>query len=101
MKHEVIVKSLIKDDLKKTKLIYVLETIGFVCDDFDLMIFDSIIKLVGIKINFPEDEVSLKYCRLLGKVCSVEIRFDNKELTDLVMEIYNFLLQHRNLQDTS
>ena len=96
MQHEAIIKSLIKDDLKKTKLIHSLEIIGFVNDDFDLFLFEAIIELVGIKIEFPDDEVCNKYNILLEKVYSIETRVDNKKLTELVNDVFDFLVRHKN-----
>ena len=92
---EAIIKSLIKDDLRKTKLVHALETVGFVNDDFDLYLFDSIIKLIGIEINFPNDEIAMKYNILLERVHSIETRFNNDALDDLVNVIFDFLILHK------
>ncbi len=87
-----IVLSLIKDDLKKWKLIYALQSVGFINHDFDLHIFESILDIMGIeRSDTVLDELTPRYLNLVGKVREIDIRFGTNEMEELAEEIYGVL----------
>lgn len=89
---ESIIKSLIKDDLRKWKLIYSLQSVGFLNHDFDQHIFETVLDLLGIERSDENlDEIIPRYMNLTEKMRSIDIRFGEPKMDELAEEIYGFL----------
>jgi len=86
---KLLIVRLIKDDLKKWKLIYALQSGGFLHHDFDQHIFESVMDIMGIERNDENlDELVPRYMNLAAKVREIDIRFGTKEMDELAEEIY-------------
>jgi hypothetical protein len=86
---EAIVKSLIKDSLLISKLIVGLNNIGVDASPYHLNISNTILTIMGIKMNDDEFDV---YDKLFDESCNIDIE-DSKALNQLTNKIYRYLIK--------
>jgi len=92
MTSENAIKSLIKADLKLRKLDYVLESVGFLNDNFDLGIIDTVLEIMEINDHVVLEEAIARYLTFAENMRTIKFRFQSDELDNLANDIYHYLL---------
>lgn len=93
--------SLIQDNLISLKLIYGLEELGLLPDDYYLRLGDTIFKLMGIESG-PQSDVIFEEVFMANskKICDIDIRDPEGGLKELSEEIYKDLLFAKRISKT-
>jgi hypothetical protein len=86
---EQVIKALIKDEVKSTKLVIGLNNMGVEASNFHLNLSNTILTIVGVKLN---DEEFDRYDKMYEEVLNIDIE-DNKSLNQLTNKIYRYLMK--------
>jgi len=86
---EQVIKALIKDEVKSTKLVIGLNNMGVEASNFHLNLSNTILTIVGVKLN---DEDFDRYDKMYEEVLNIDIE-DNKSLNQLTNKIYRYLMK--------
>ncbi len=96
-KKELII-SLIKDNLKNTRLVIGLDKLGLDSGKYHLQLSDTIFKLIGFKSDEHEEKVFEEYIKASMKVASIDIFMHPEKLDAIATKIYENLIQELELQ---
>lgn len=100
-KKELIIR-LIKDNLINLKLVYGLNHLGLIADDYHLNLGDTIFKLLGFEASEQSDLIFENvFMGNSEKITQIAIFGSKDELDLLSMEIYNELLFAKGISDSS
>lgn len=97
-KKEIII-SLIKDNLKNTRLVVGLDKLGLNASKYHLHLSDTIFQLIGFKSAEYNEKVFTKYVNDSMKVSSVDIFLSPEKLEALATKIYKDLTKELELQN--
>jgi hypothetical protein len=89
-KNKKLILSLIRDNLKNTRLVLGLNELGFSAGDYLLHLSETVIDLMDIK-NLTEDEFE-SYQDLYEQVIEIDVTEDSKPLNRLSESIYQHLI---------
>ncbi|MGQ0826950.1 MAG: hypothetical protein ACT4ON_01010 [Bacteroidota bacterium] len=96
-KKELII-SLIKDNLKNTRLVVGLDKLGLDSGKYHLQLSDTVFKLIGFKSDEHEERVFEEYVNTSMKVSSIDIFMHPEKLEAIATKIYETLMQEQKLQ---
>lgn len=97
-KKELII-SLIKDNLKNTRLVIGLDKLGLDSCKYHLQLSDTVFKLIGFKSDEHEEKVFEEYVKASAKVSSIDIFTNPEKLESLANKIYENLIREQELQN--
>jgi hypothetical protein len=99
-KKELVIR-LIKDNLINLKLVYGLNHLGLIADDYHLNLGDTIFKLMGFEASEQSDLIfETVFMGNSEKITQIAISGSKDELDLLSMEIYNELLFAKGISDS-
>ena len=87
--------SLIKNDLKNTRLVTGLAELGLDSGKYYLSLSEAIFILMGLEKEEQEEQLRETYSDLLGSACAIDIFRDTEKYDALADQIYMKLLQAR------
>ena len=91
-----IILSLIKDDLTNLRLVHGLNIMGLKADNYHLYLSDTIVKILGFNFEGQAmDNLMDNYFEQSKEVYQIDIHQNQKELNDLSLKLYKYLLTVR------
>jgi len=99
MKKKQLILSLIKDDLINTKLVHGLIDVGLNAENYFLCLGETIFKLMGFEDNEEREILFERYIQLSKKAAFIDITVSHQPLEALVLEIYEELLQQKQMHE--
>ena len=90
-----LILSLIRDDLINRKLVDGLRNLGMDADMYMLHLSSTIFGLLQVQDSFEGDKLFAKYERLSAKATAIDIHTSHQPLDALALEIYTYLMTHR------
>lgn len=96
MVNKELIISLIKDDLRNTKLVNGLNKIGLKADDYYLHLSDTIFNLMGFEDNSQTEALIEFYYEYSNKVEECDLTFDSTQLDEMAMEVFERLKNINN-----
>lgn len=91
MANNELIISLIKDDLRNTKLVNGLNKIGLKAEDYHLNLSDTIFHLMGFEDNSQTDALIEFYYEYSNKVEECDLTLNSNQLDELAEEIFERL----------
>lgn len=91
MENRELIISLIKDDLRNTKLVNGLNRIGLKAEDYYLHLSDTIFNLMGFKDNPQTDALIEFYYEYSNKVEECDFSLNSTQLDEMAEEVFERL----------
>ena len=93
-----LILSLIKDDLTSMKLVSGLNALGLDADHYSPFLGDTIFTLMGFEENEQSDLIYERvYIHMTERAKQIDFKYSKDELDSLALNIYNELIQAKNL----
>lgn len=90
-----LILSLLRADLKNSKLLYGLEKVGFTADDFYTDLDRQVLELMGFGREQRSDELYQHYHQTIERLVEVPLPVFFENLKTMTLELYNELLQYK------
>jgi hypothetical protein len=99
MTEKELIISLIKDDLKHTKLISGMEELGLNCDQYYLQLNEIFFSLIGFKSKEWEERAYEEYLEYSKKVLRIDVLKHPEKVIAMANTIYDKLMEEKNYMD--